>query len=598
MRRAALSTASLLLFLALLGLLGSGSFRADTKAPPAEGKVGRTVGPFSLPDVSGKAVALKALSSGKKAVVVLFLGTECPVNNAYSPRLAELHKDYAGKDVAFVAINANCHDTAVRIAAHAKEHKLPFPVLKDAGNVVADKFGARRTPEAFVLDPAGKVIYQGRIDDQFGIGFMRKVPTRRDLACALDEVLAGKTVSVPATPVAGCLIARARPAKEKGTYTYAKHVSRILQNNCQECHRPGQVGPMSLLTYDDARSWSEMIQEVVSERRMPPWHADRKHGKFRNDRSLSKEDREALLTWIKEGCPRGELEDEPAPKEHAKGWRIGKPDAVFELPDEQEVPAKAGARGMPYKYLVVRTRFAEDRWIQAAEAKPGAVAVVHHIIVYIFDGKKGLKGRGRDGIGDGLLVAYAPGDMPLVLRPGQAKKLPKGAALVFQMHYTPNGVEHKDRSSVALIFAKQPPKAEVRTRAIAQGRFLIPAGDANYEVKSATTFDKDVDLLSLMPHMHLRGKDFKYEVEHPGGRKEVLLSVPHYDFNWQSNYRLATPLRLKAGTTIRCTAHFDNSADNPNNPDPKTSVRWGDQTWHEMMIGFVDYAYVEAPAKK
>jgi peroxiredoxin len=597
MRRAALSTASLALLLALL-VLGGGPFRAETKAP-AGGKIGRAVGQFRLPDADGKLWSLKDLSAGKKALVVLFLGTECPINNAYAPRLRELHKEHAAKGVGFVAINANCHDNAVRIAAHAKEHKLPFPVLKDAGNVVADQFGARRTPEAFVLDPAGKVLYQGRIDDQFGIGYTRKAPTRRDLAVALQEVLAGKAVSVPTTPVAGCLIARAKPQKDKGTYTYAKHVSRILQKNCQECHRPGQIGPMSLLTYDDARSWSEMIHEVVSERRMPPWHADPKHGKFGNDRSLSKADRDALLTWIKEGCPRGDPKDEPAAVEHPKGWRIGKPDVVFELPDEELVPAKAGPRGVPYRYVVVRTKFEEDRWVQAAEAKPGARGVVHHIIVYVVPPKKTVKMRDRhDGIGDGMLVAYAPGDMPLVLKPGQAKKLPKGAALVFQLHYTPNGVEQMDRSSVGLILAKQPPKAEVRTRAIAQRHFLIPAGHANYEVKSVTTFDRDVDLLSLLPHMHLRGKDFKYEVEHPDGRKEVLLSVPRYDFGWQSNYRLAQPMRLKAGTKIRCTAHFDNSADNPNNPDPKAEVRWGDQTWHEMMIGFVDYAYVGPPAAK
>jgi peroxiredoxin len=591
--RRSLSTAALLLFLALLSLLGTSSFRADSKLPAPAGKAPRTVRPFTLPAADGKAHALKDIAAGKKAVVVLFIGTECPINNAYMPRLGELHKEHAARGVAFVGINPNCHDTPVRIAAHAREHKLPFPVLKDAGNVVADAFGARRTPEAFVLAPDGKVLYHGRIDDQFGLGYQRKAPTRRDLNIALDEVLAGKPVSQPATPVAGCLIARAIKPAARGTYTYTKHVSRILQKNCQECHRPGQIGPMSLLTYDDAVSWADMISEVVSARRMPPWYADPKHGKFSNDRSLSKEDRTALLTWIKEGCPRGEAKDEPKAKAFAAGWRIGKPDAVFTMPDEVTVPAEAGPRGLAYQYIVVPTNYAEDRWVVAAEAKPGARAVVHHIIVYVAERKKGLKKKRNrpDGIGDGFLVAYAPGDMPLMLGPGQAKKLPKGAFLVFQMHYTPNGVEQDDRSSVGLIFAKAPPKVEVRTRSIAQRRLEIPAGAPNHEVKSVTTFERDVDLLSMLPHMHLRGKDFKYEVEYPDGRKEVLLSVPRYDFNWQSNYRLARPLRLPAGTKIHCTAHFDNSAGNPNNPDPKSTVRWGDQTWQEMMIGFIDYAY-------
>jgi peroxiredoxin len=601
MRRVALSTTSLLLLVALLAVAGT-AFRADTRAADgpaaaAGAKTAKTVPPFTLKDAAGKSWSFKDLARGK-AVVAVFVGTECPVNNAFLPRLAELHKEYAGRGVAFVAINANCHDTAARIAAHAKEHKLPFPVLKDSANVVADQFGARRTPEAFVLGPDGKVLYQGRIDDQFGIGYQRKAPTRRDLAVALDEVLAGRPVSQPSTPVAGCLIARAITPKASGTITYTKHVSRILQARCQECHRPGQVGPMALLTYDDAVSWSDTIREVVEEKRMPPWHADPRHGKFLNDRSLTKGERDTLLGWINQGCPKGDAKDAPAAKEFAAGWRIGKPDAVFTMPEEVTVPAKAPPRGIAYKYIVVRTNYAEDRWVQAAEAKPGARAVVHHIIVYVFKPGMKMKRDPHDGIGDGFLVAYAPGDMPLVLQPGQAKKLPKGAALVFQMHYTPNGVEQDDRSSVGLIFAKQPPKAEVRTRSIAQRWLSIPPGAANHEVKSVTTFDRDADLLSLMPHMHLRGKDFKYEVEFPDGRKEVLLSVPRYDFNWQSNYRLAKPLRLPAGTRIRCTAHFDNSADNPNNPNPKATVRWGDQTWDEMMIGFVDYAYVEGPAGK
>jgi peroxiredoxin len=602
MRRATLSTTSLLLLAALLGG-APGWFRGQATAPAAA-PAGRpqVIAPFTLKDWADKAWSFKEATTGKKAaraVVVLFLGTECPINNAYAPRLAGLHKSYSSKGVAFVGINSNCHDTPVRIAAHAKEHGLPFPVLKDPANGVADRFGAERTPEAFVLNPSGKVLYRGRIDDQFGVGFRRKAPTRRDLALALDEVLAGKVVSLPRTPVAGCVIARAIKPESAGSITYTRHVSRILQKRCQECHRPGQVGPMSLLTYEDAVAWSGMIREVVSEGRMPPWHADPRHGKFSNDRSLSKEERATLLGWIKQKCPKGDAKDAPPAREFVKGWTIGKPDVVFEMPVEQKVPAKAGPRGIPYRYTFVRTGFTEDRWVQAAEVRPGARAVVHHIIVYARLPEKRKRGGDRpDGIGHGFLAAYAPGDMPLTLKPGQAKKIPKGALLVFQLHYTPNGIEQKDRSSIGLIFAKKPPRYEVRTRSIAQRRFTIPAGAASHEVRSATAFDRDVDLISLLPHMHLRGKDFKYVAVFPDGKKQTLLSVPRYDFNWQSNYRLAKPLRLPKGTRIECTAHFDNSEDNPNNPDPTKAVRWGEQTWEEMMIGFVDYAYVEEKAEK
>jgi peroxiredoxin len=581
--------------LLIVGLAISGSSsRADT--PLAASSVGKAITGFSLKDTGGKTWSLADLKS-KKAVVVVFVGTQCPINNAFMPVLAELHKTYSKQGVQLLAVNSNVQDSAEKVAEHATKHRLPFPVLRDDGNLVADLFGARRTPEAFLLDARGKIRYQGRIDDQFGIGFARPKPTRRDLALAIDELLAGKAVSQPTTPVAGCLIARAPKPKKDSAITYARQVSRILQKNCQECHRPGQIGPMSLLTYRDASAWSDTIREVIEERRMPPWHADPRHGKFQNDRSLSKEDRGALLAWIDAGCPRGDDKDLPAPATFAEGWRIGKPDAVFTMSNTFKVPAKA-EKGIKYKYFLVPTNFEEDVWVQAAEARPGNRAVVHHIIVYAVDLKKG-RSRSPDGIGNDFLVAHAPGDLPSVFSPGYAKKVPKGATLAFQMHYTPNGVEQTDQSSVGLIFAKKPPQYEVRTRSIARRALRIPAGDKNFKAVASTTFADDALLISMFPHMHLRGKDFLYRVTFPDSKSETLLSVPRYDFNWQNNYRLDKSLSLPAGTRIECTAHYDNSADNPNNPDPTKEVRWGDQTWDEMMIGFVDYALpVAGQAKK
>jgi peroxiredoxin len=577
-----IATRSLSIILLPFMLVAAEMKRSDNATP--------RVHPFTLMDISGKDWSWKDHSTSK-AIVVLFIGTQCPINNAYMPLLAELHKTYAPRGVTFVAINANCQDTPVRIAAHAKEHGIPFPVLKDTANRVADLFAARRTPEAFVLDANGRILYRGRIDDQFGIGYRRTQPTRRDLAEALDEVLAGKPVSQPRTQVAGCAIARTLTAKEDGPITFAKHIAPLMQKNCQECHRPGQVGPMSLLTYDDALSWAETIAEVVEERRMPPWYADPNVGHFSNDRSLSKAERETLLAWIKQGCAQGNPADLPPPRSFPEGWSIGKPDVVFSMPEEFHVPAKGGPKGIRYQYFEVATNFAEDRWIQAVEARPGNRAVVHHIIVYVVPAGQPFRQNRTDGIGDGLLVAFAPGELPAVFQPGTAKKVPKGATLLFQMHYTPNGVAQKDRSCVGLVFAKKPPQYEVRTRGIAQDRFAIPPGADNYEVKSSTTFDQDARLLSLMPHMHLRGKYFSYRVVFPDGKSKLLLRVPRYDFNWQSHYRLREPLELPAGTHIECTAHFDNSASNPNNPDPTREVHWGDQTWEEMMIGFADYVF-------
>jgi len=586
MRRLAIP-AGLFLFPVLVGC----ALRAE---PAPRSASSRRVADFTLKDAAtDKPISLSDFKT-KKAVVVVFIGTECPINNAYMPVLAELAKAYADKDVQFLGVNSNSNDTPAQITGHAQKNHLPFPVLRDAANVVADQFGAKRTPEAFVLDSDGAIRYQGRIDDQFGVGAQRKAPTRRDLVEALDEVLAGKPVSLPSTKVAGCYIARVIQPKSEGSITYARHVSRLLQKNCQECHRPGQIGPMPLLTYEDALAWSDTVREVVEQKRMPPWLADPHFGTFLNDRSLSAEDRATLLSWMDQGCPKGNLAELPPTKEFPEGWTIGKPDVVFDMSEEFTIPATVDEKGLKYQYFVVRTKFDEDKWIQAAEARPGNRVVVHHIIIYVVKPGKDagfMRGKTPDGIGDGFLTAYAPGELSAALTPGSAKRIPKNSVLVFQMHYTPNGVEQTDRSSVGLVFAKAPPKIEVRTRGIHQRRLNIQPGAANYEATSQTVFDQDADLLSFMPHMHLRGKDFRYEVVFPDGKRETLLSVPRYDFNWQSNYRLEKPLHLPAGTRIECTAHYDNSKDNPNNPDPNKMVNWGDQTWDEMMIGFVDYAY-------
>lgn len=397
--------------------------------------------------------------------------------------------------------------------------------------------------------------------------------------------------------------------KETGV-TYAKEVSRILQERCQTCHHAGTAAPFSLLSYDDAKHWSDSIKEAVTEKRMPPWHADPKHGKFSNDRRLNDTEKKTLLAWIDQGCPLGDKKDLPAPKTYADGWVIGKPDVVLEMPETYEIQAKGT---VPYKYFRTKTNFKEDVWIQAAEARPGNRAVVHHIIIGILDPKAGMRRGGGGGpgggggggpggggglLGEGFLVGTAPGDMPQIFPPGIARKIPAGAELIWQMHYTPTGKPEKDRSQVALIFykGKEPPKHAAHTRGIANPRLNIPPGAANQMYEVDWSIPNDMHLLSFMPHMHLRGKDFEYKAIYPDGHSEVLLNVPKFDFNWQTSYRLAKPVLLPKGTKIHCTAHFDNSANNPANPDPTKTVRWGDQTWEEMMIGWVDYYWDKEPA--
>jgi peroxiredoxin len=562
---------------------------------PAVPVAARKAEDFRLQDPRDQGVVvLSDLLQKNKAVVLVFMGVECVINNQFVPVLIGLHKEYASKGIAFIGVNANSQDSRESVAMHARRNAIPFPIVKDAGNKVADQLGARRTPEAFIVDRTSTIRYQGRIDDQFGIGYARPdKPTRRDLAVALDEILAGKAVSVPRTEVAGCCIGRVAKPKADGQITYAKQISRILQKNCQECHRPGQIAPMSLLTFDDALAWSDTIREVISEGRMPPWYADPRYGRFSNDRRLSSKDKETLLGWIDNGTPRGDDKDLPPPRRFPEGWKIGTPDLIVQMPTPFEVPAKASPDGIPYQYIEVDPGIKEDRWVQRAEIRPGAPSVVHHSVVFVLRPGEAFDYTSINEPG-AVLCGTAPGEMPLDLPEGLAKKIPAGSKLVFQMHYTSNGKAQRDQTSVGLIFATKPPRHRVITLPIYNQRFLwrldrVPAGAENYRMDSEHVFSHDAHLLNFMPHMHLRGKDFLYEAIYPNGKKEILLSVPRYDFNWQSIYRLAEPLPMPKGTKLHCIAHFDNSDKNPNNPDPKKDAYWGWQTWDEMMTGWFDY---------
>jgi peroxiredoxin len=556
---------------------------AAKPAPPA---VGAKVAAVTLQDTRRRPRSLDTFKD-KKAFVVVFVGTECPLANLYVPTLAELHKEYAPKGVQFLAVNSNVQDSFVGVAAHARERDLPFPVLKDFDHAAADAFGAKRTPEAFLLDADRVIRYRGRIDDQYGLDYRKPKPTRTDLRDALDELLAGKPVTAAETEAPGCVIGRAKKPRAAGEVTYAKHVAPILQKRCQECHRPGEIGPFSLLSYANAKAWADTIREAVLEERMPPWYADPRHGTFSNDRRLSREEADTILAWVEQGCPKGDDKDLPPPAKFPDGWKIGQPDAVYTMDEEFKVPASGV---LDYQRFTVDPGFKEDVWIQAAECRPGNRAVVHHILVYIQAPDRRI--YDKDGTAM-TLAGWAPGDMPCVYPPGTAKRIPKGSKLVFEVHYTPDGKEQADRSSVGVIFAKQPPERVAEVNILANMLFKIPPKAADHKGELAFTFQQDALILSFMPHMHLRGSAAKYALRYPDGRTETLLFVPHYDFAWQSIYRFEQPVRVPKGTVLTWTGWWDNSADNPRNPDPSQEVKWGLQTWEEMMNGWMDVVWLK-----
>ncbi len=404
------------------------------------------------------------------------------------------------------------------------------------------------------------------------------------------------------------LMAGTSPA---ATPTFSKDVAPILYKNCTSCHRPGEIAPMSLLTFEDARPWARAIREQVALGNMPPWHAAAPRGTFSNDRRLSDQEKETLIRWADAGAPKGDPKDLPPIPKFVEGWEIGTPDAVISMPKEFEVPASGT---VAYQFFETPTNFTEDKWVQAIEVRPGTRSVVHHVLVFCREpGSRrspvsfvpvGPRVPGapqqnpnshnasprETGMPGALIATTAPGTNAMIFKPGTALLIKAGAILFFQVHYTSNGAAARDRTSVGLVFAKAPPQQEIRNSAFINAMFVIPAGAGDQAVESAIQFNEDVHISALFPHTHLRGKSWEYRLVYPDGRSEVVLAVPKYDFNWQTYYVFTKPLAVPSGSRLEATAHYDNSTANRWNPDPTAAVRWGPQTWEEMQYSGITYS--------
>ncbi len=538
------------------------------------------------------------------ATVCYFLAAQCPVSNVYGPRIAATAQKYLAKGVASFAVYSNRQETEAEVARSAKERALGIPVVRDAGSRLADLLGAKATPEAVVIDAHGIVRYRGRIDDN-------PVSSRvvsHDLANALDAVLAGQPVGTPRTLVVGCGIRRASTAAatRPGVPTYAHDIAPILRNKCEGCHRPGEVAPFSLQTYAQASAWAVDIKRYTQNGQMPPWKPVAHYGEFQDapSRILTAAERASIAAWANAGAPAGNLAGAPPPRKFVSGWQLGEPDMVIQPSRSYHLAADGDD---VYRNFVVKTNFTEDRYIRVVEVRPGNASVVHHVIAYVDAGangsypSEGLETKTTDGqpgytsfggpgfVPSGMMAGWAPGNAPMPLPEGVAIPVPKGARIALQVHYHKNGKPETDLTRLGIHFYRGTVNKTVTGGLALNFFFRIPPGDPHYKVEATMPITTDMHVYAVTPHMHLLGREIKVWATLPDQTERDLVWIKDWDFNWQNSYYLKSPIALPSGSKVHLTSYFDNSDQNPRNPNRGhlRSVGWGEQTTDEMCIAFI-----------
>ncbi len=507
--------------------------------------------------------------------------------------LAAIEKQYESQGVKFIFVDPIEADSIQDAMKTISLHGFRGPYVREAGGQIAAQLDAKSTTEVFVLDAARTLVYRGAVDDQYGLGFSLDAPRHTYLLDALKAVLEGGTTAIRATTAPGCALAVTKNGHISTRVTYHARISRILQTHCNECHHADGPAPFALETYQQVVSHAGMMSKQVERGAMPPWYAAGGKHQWANDRTLPAQDKADLLAWLQGNRPEGNPAEAPLPRQFAKDWEIGVPDAILRIPEP--IAVKATGK-MPYQNVYVSAGFAEDRWVDAIEVRPTSREVVHHVLVFVLPpGTDESKEKRREAESGNFFAVYVPGNNVLRFPEGFAKLIPAGAKFHFQIHYTPKGMPAQDQTAVGLHFTKNPPKHEVRVAAI-PAKLDIPPGDPNYETRGFLPVPFDARLMSFMPHMHVRGKAFRYELKRPDGKIERLLDVPHYDFNWQLQYCLADFVDAPAGSTLLGTAWYDNSTNNPANPNPEQRVKWGQQTDEEMMLGYLEYYIPSIPA--
>ena len=543
----------------------------------------------------GRMIELAAPAKG--VTVLIFYSPECPISNANSPTLNQLAAEFPKESFRLVGLCSDPELSDADVKAHAKDFGLKFPVARDRRGRLAAQLGARVTPEAFVLDDQGRVRYHGRIDDQFAARQTRNAnPMTRELHDAVSAVLAGRAVAIEHVEAVGCPIPDQPEAS--GAPTFTRDVAAILQRNCQECHRQGQVGPFPLETYEQARKRAGDLATVVEDRAMPPWKPAPHVGpKFKNNRSLTPREIGTLTDWAESGAPEGDPGDMPPPARFDDDWVLGTPDLILQPAAGFPVPAKGAD---VYRCFVIPTNLPRDMYISAIEFRPGNRRVVHHLLCYVDTSGKGrerdaadpgegytcFSGPGIEIHGD--LGGWAPGNEPARLPDGVGRSLPSKADVVLQVHYHPSGKPETDRTRIGLHFARKPIKQVMHWNAAINLDFKLPPGESNIKVEAAWPVPVDLEVLAVTPHMHLLGRDMLMSVRFPDGRTRELVRIDNWDFAWQNTYYYEKPIDLPKGSVVKVVAHFDNSASNPRNPNhPPRLVKFGEATTDEMCIGFI-----------
>lgn len=543
---------------------------------------------FALLDQRGKFHELYYLSD-MKAVVLMTHDNECETVPAAAATLESVKKSYGAKGVEFMMLNVN--DSRDAVAANETIKGGSIPVLIDEANIVSPVLNANRAGEVFVIDPKGwKLIYRGPLDRAKGGSAL--------VTNALDTVIAGGATPQKPVSVKGCKLKAAKTHQPSSRVAYSQHVAPLLIDNCVACHREGGIGPFAMTSYDIVKGFAPMMREVIRTRRMPPWHADPHVGAFEGDRSLTTAETQTIVRWIEDGAPRGKGPDPLAElKKTWAEWEFGQPDLIVDVP-AFEVPATGT---IDYQRYTIKNPTGRDLWLRASDILPGDRSVLHHVLIGMDDARLAPRERQLQGA-VGSIGLYVPGGGPFEYPAETGIFLPKDASFTFQMHYTSNGKAVRDKTRAGFYFMSEPPKYELKTALLIKTALKIPANTKEYADSMGQKFPRDILAYSFFPHAHFRGRASDFVAEYPDGRKETLVSVPKYDFNWQATYSLTTPKLIPAGTRIVHTTTYDNSKQNPANPDPNRIVPWGEQSWDEMLYGTVVYremtTYAESQQQK